>query len=97
MDSLKVAESNDSSSKKKKMRWEKSETIGNMRKSISVEEVENGFVIRKSQYGSEESDGKYTDINETYISKTNPLEKEKPKEEKTQEESIIDGLENLNM
>lgn len=81
---------------KKYKRWEKSETADGMTKRVSVEEVENGFVITMEKYGQSGEDEKYTNECKKYISKTNPLKAEDEKtEEKSDEEKILDGLENL--
>jgi len=87
--------SESSSKKKQKQRWEKSTTDANgLRKSVSVEEVENGFIISMDKYG--DVDGKYISECKKFISKENPLAAEKPKEEKSEEDNILDALENLN-
>lgn len=79
-----------------KKRWEKSQTADGMTKRISVEEVENGFVITMEKYGQSGEDEKYTSECKKYISKTNPLKQEDEKtEEQSAEEKILDGLENL--
>jgi len=59
-------------------RWEKSESIGNMTKRVSVKKVENGYVIEISKYGTEEGSEKYIDECKTYISTKNPLESLSP-------------------
>jgi len=57
--------------------WEKTIRINDIEKKMSVEEAENGFVIRICGYD-------YKNHNEAkkkvYISNTNPLEMESPKE-----------------
>lgn len=65
-------------------------------KCITVEEVENGFVVRVSEYGykknGKEGKEEYIDINKTFISKTNPLAEE---ETKSYKEELIETLANL--
>jgi len=52
--------------------WRKSIDKDGIHKSVSVEEAENGFVIRLCKYGDE--DGKYMNDEKVYISTKNPLE-----------------------
>ena len=82
-----------------KKRWEKSETADGVTKRVSVEQVENGYVVTMEKYGRPSMDGdddKYTNECKKYISKKNPLEGMKPKTEKESvEDKILDGLENL--
>ena len=83
-----------------KKRWEKSETADGVTKRVSVEQVENGYVVTMEKYGKLSMDGdeddKYTNECKKYISKKNPLEGMKPKTEKESvEDKILDGLENL--
>ena len=59
-------------------RWEKSVKTGDLEKSISVKEAENGFVITITKYNWGEN---YSHEEKIYISSTNPLEKENPKVE----------------
>jgi hypothetical protein len=82
-----------------KKRWEKSETADGITKRVSVEQVENGYIVTMEKYGkpSMDDDGdKYTNECKKYISKKNPLEGMKPKtEQESAEDKILDGLENL--
>jgi len=87
-----------------KKRWEKSETSDGITKRVSVEQVENGYIVTMEKYGrpfmsdgdSDEDDSKYTNECKKYISKKNPLEGMKPKtEQESAEDKILDGLENL--
>jgi len=69
------------SSKKedKKQTWSKSYERNGVREEISVEQVENGFVISKRKWGEDlnsSSSNKWIDKNEQYISSINPLEGE---------------------
>ena len=83
-----------------KKRWEKSETADGITKRVSVEQVENGYIVTMEKYGrasiDEDDDSKYTNDCKKYISKKNPLEGMEPKTEKESvEDKILDGLENL--
>ena len=82
-----------------KKRWEKSETSDGITKRVSVEQVENGYIVTMEKYGKaldDEDDSKYTNDCKKYISKKNPLEGMAPKTEKESvEDKILDGLENL--
>lgn len=82
-----------------KKRWEKSESADGITKRVSVEQVENGYIVTMEKYGragDDEDDSKYTNDCKKYISKKNPLEGMAPKTEKESvEDKILDGLENL--
>ena len=82
-----------------KKRWEKSETSDGITKRVSVEQVENGYIVTMEKYGKssmDDEDSKYTNECKKYISKKNPLEGMAPKTEKESvEDKILDGLENL--
>jgi hypothetical protein len=82
-----------------KKRWEKSESADGITKRVSVEQVENGYIVTMEKYGkasNDEDDSKYTNDCKKYISKKNPLEGMAPKTEKESvEDKILDGLENL--
>ena len=82
-----------------KKRWEKSETSDGITKRVSVEQVENGYIVTMEKYGKpsmDDEDSKYTNECKKYISKKNPLEGMKPKTEtESAEDKILDGLENL--
>ena len=82
-----------------KKKWEKSESADGITKRISVEQVENGYIVTMEKYGKaldDEDDSKYTNDCKKYISKKNPLKGMEPKTEKESvEDKILDGLENL--
>jgi hypothetical protein len=84
-----------------KKRWEKSESADGITKRVSVEQVENGYIVTMEKYGKpciddDKDDSKYTNDCKKYISKKNPLEGMAPKTEKESvEDKILDGLENL--
>lgn len=82
-----------------KKRWEKSESADGITKRVTVEQVENGYIVTMEKYGKlsvDEDDSKYTNDCKKYISKKNPLEGMAPKTEKESvEDKILDGLENL--
>ena len=82
-----------------KKRWEKSESADGITKRVSVEQVENGYIVTMEKYGrtsDDEDDSKYTNDCKKYISKKNPLKGMAPKTEKESvEDKILDGLENL--
>jgi hypothetical protein len=82
-----------------KKRWEKSETADGITKRVTVEQVENGYIVTMEKYGrssQDSDDSKYTNDCKKYISKKNPLEGMAPKTEKESvEDKILDGLENL--
>jgi hypothetical protein len=82
-----------------KKKWEKSESADGITKRVSVEQVENGYIVTMEKYGKlsvDEDDSKYTNDCKKYISKKNPLEGMAPKTEKESvEDKILDGLENL--
>jgi len=82
-----------------KKKWEKSESADGITKRVSVEQVENGYIVTMEKYGrasDDEDDSKYTNDCKKYISKKNPLEGMAPKTEKESvEDKILDGLENL--
>jgi len=78
--------------------WSITEEKNGITKRLSVEKVENGFVITKAKHGyeeGEEKEGKYLDITKKYISTKNPLEgkEEEIKTPMTREEmySFLDG------
>lgn len=82
-----------------KKRWEKSETADGITKRVTVEQVENGYIVTMEKYGRSSQDlddSEYTNDCKKYISKKNPLEGMAPKTEKESvEDKILDGLENL--
>lgn len=74
--------------------WRISETKDGITKTLSVDKVENGFIITKSKYGN--INDKYVDETKKYISTKNPLEKKEEEEIKSpmsREElySFLDG------
>lgn len=62
-------------SKKGYARWSKSQEVNGVTNSITVREVENGFIIEINKYGRDttKKDSEYCDESKSYISKTNPL------------------------
>lgn len=73
-------------------------------KRLTVDQVENGFIICINKYGNKKNDegkNEYFDITKKYISETNPLEKEKKEETEISNEvssnSVIDAINNLNI
>jgi hypothetical protein len=77
--------------------WSITEEKDGITKRLSVEKVENGFVITKNKYGYEGEGEKrnYIDVNKKYISTKNPLEgqKEEIKSPMSREQlfSFLDG------
>ena len=69
---------------KPRQRWTKSQEINGVSTSVTVEEVENGFIIRASKYGSDSTkkNSEYINEEKTYISKINPLKDKTPDEDK---------------
>jgi len=61
----------------KKKTWSHSIETNGFTKSVKVQEVENGFIIRKCIYGSKSESDKYIDEEKTWISNDNPLAEEK--------------------
>ena len=63
-------------SKKGYARWSKSQEVNGVTNSITVKEVENGFIIEINKYGRDttKKDSNYYDESKSYISKTNPLD-----------------------
>lgn len=62
--------------KKDYQKWSKSSTTKGVTKTISVEEIENGFLVCTDEYGN--IDGDYTSEYKKYYSATNPLSGMKP-------------------
>ena len=84
------------SNKKEYKNWRKSTEKDGVSKSISVEECENGFVIRISEYCYKEGNSK--DESKTFISTKNPLEGEKEyKEEIDATDEIMKAIDALDM
>lgn len=71
------------SSPKPKKRWRKEESVNGITKSVSVEEAENGFIVRICKYGSDNTkkDSKYIDEEKIFISKENPLGELSPEDD----------------
>jgi len=74
-----------------------SETVDGIRKSVNVEEIENGYIVsihkygmKPSKEGCDECDGEYIDETKRFYSKENPLNKEEEKEEEEREMSRED-------
>ena len=76
-----------SSNKKSYKTWSKREEINGITKSVSVEEVSNGYIITYCKYGKDSDDpnAEYMDETVKKISTTNPFEKK-------QEDDGFDGL-----
>ena len=80
--------------KKKYKSWRKSVEKDGVSKSVSVREVENGFVIDLEEYGDHE--GEWKSKCKTYISTKNPLEGEKEYDEEIDlKESILKDIDNM--
>lgn len=69
----KAAKGTLTTTKKKYASWSKSSEADGVTKRINVEEIENGYIVRLSEYGRVSSDN-YLDNNRTFYSETNPLE-----------------------
>lgn len=81
------------SKEKEYKRWRKSVEKDGVSKSISVEECENGFVIKICKDNYEE--GKYK--TKTYISTKNPLESEEEYSEEIEiKDEILSAIKALN-
>ena len=82
------------SSGKKKARWSKSVELNGVTKSLTVKEVENGFVIEQCTYGRDctKKDSEYQDDSKTYVSKVNPLEGKEEDDEKEDNGFSLKGL-----
>lgn len=61
-----------SSDEKEYKSWSKSSEKDGWTKRISVNEIENGYLVCLNEYG--EKDGEYKDITKKYFSETNPLD-----------------------
>lgn len=72
-------------------KWEKTIRDNNKEKSLKVEEAENGFIIRICEYTYEPN---WKESIKVYISTTNPLEKEEPKDGPDKE--ILDAIKEFN-
>lgn len=79
-----------------KVSYSKTYEEGDITKSINVQEVENGFVVRVSEHGYKGKGDKreWFDETKTYISTVNPLEE---KEEKNYKEELMETLANLKL
>jgi hypothetical protein len=69
--------------------FRKSVTKNGVTKSLCIKEVENGYVINIEKYGDVEGD--YINEKKTYISATNPMEKEE-KLEQQEESGILEAI-----
>ena len=61
----------------KEKTWEKKVREGSLTKSIEVEQIENGFIIKVSKWGDtlkKDGTSEYINVNKKYFSKSNPLE-----------------------
>jgi len=72
----------------------KSVTKNGLTKSVTIREVENGFIIEIEKHG--DVDGEYMSEHKTYISTANPMEKEE-KKEGVAEGGILDVISELNI
>ena len=79
------------SKKKEKQEWSKSVTRNKITESISVCEVENGFLVKHCKYG-ENAKGEYINEEKKYLSKENPLEKEEKKSFSDTIEEILEEI-----
>lgn len=71
-----------------------SETKGEITTRITVEKIENGFLITKNIYGNKK--GKWFDENKKFYSETNPLDKKEDKDlDKTTSKDILSALDNI--
>lgn len=93
----KVAISSPKAPSKKKARWSKSIEVNGITKSLTVREVENGFIVEQSTYGRDttKKDSEYMDDNRTYVTKTNPLEGKDADEDKDNDPFTLKGLDVL--
>jgi len=93
----KIALDSTKSPSKKKARWSKSIEINGITKSLTVREVENGFIVEQTTYGrdSTKKDSEYMDDSRTYVTKTNPLEGKEADEEKDNDPFTLKGLDVL--
>jgi hypothetical protein len=82
---------------KKKARWSKSIEINGITKSLTVKEVENGFIVEQSTYGrdSTKKDSEYMDDCKTYVTKTNPLEGKEADKDENNDPFTLKGLDVL--
>ena len=82
------------SSPKPKKRWRKEESVNGITKSLNVEEVENGYVIRVCKYGNDSTkkDSKYIDEERTFISKENPLKELSPEEDEESDDFSLGSI-----
>lgn len=79
--------------KKQYKRWSKSIRKDDYTKEISVEEIENGFIISMSEYGTK--NGKYSDDTKKFYSKTNPLSDEDIEKDNGLDTAIESFLESM--
>ena len=93
----KTLSSSPKTSGKKKARWSKSIEVNGITKSLTVREVENGFIVEQSTYGRDttKKDSEYMDENKTYVTKTNPLEGKEADEDKDNDPFTLKGLDVL--
>jgi hypothetical protein len=76
-----------------KEHYRKSITVDGITKTIDIEQVENGYIVRISKYGQVGED--YIDENKTYISASDPREKfvkEEEKEEAPSEGTVLSAV-----
>ena len=93
----KIALNGNTSPSKKMSRWSKSIEVNGVTKSLTVKEVENGFIIEQSKYGkdSTKKNAEWEDECKTYISKTNPLEGKEADKDDDNDPFTLKGLDML--
>lgn len=93
----KIALEGSKPSTKKKARWSKSIEVNGITKSLTVREVENGFIVEQCTYGRDttKKDSEYIDESKTYVTKTNPLEGKEADEDKDNDPFTLKGLDVL--
>lgn len=80
-----------------KLRIEKTIKIGDITKSVCVEEVENGFIVTIDKYGykGEGENREYYSECKKYISEKNPLEGETETKEESEKTGLLEALKSL--
>lgn len=70
--------------------WRRSIEKDGVTKSLSVREIENGFIVCYNKYGTDPETEKYIDITKEFFSKENPLAKKGDSEE-----ALLDDMKDL--
>lgn len=86
--------------KEEKYSISKEITKNGITKRLTIDEVENGFIICINKYGcktNEDGEKEHFDSYKKYISKTNPLEKKEDVDEENTSSEIMEALNNLNI